>query len=313
MVPGGPGPRRGRRRDPDRRQRQRPHRPSGRWRQERVFCARRSGGSAAPTSMPCRSSGASTCSWATPTAPTTSGSSRRSSRSFARATSTSWDRGGRARSSRAPCQRFTGTSGHRSPPGSSTGSTRASFSDIHCGMRGITTDALRAHGPAVTVVGVRVRDGAQVRAHGPADDGGAGPLPEGSGGTPQPPQAGRLVLTLPGCVDQPSGDVRLRGRLLPRASRASFCSRSVCCSTLPLSFGPITIGSVTLSVYWMLLGMTLAVRRDFRASSWARSRPSSTTTAARIAIVCSGSSRTTEPWRSPPFSSSWACCRPSRW
>ena len=29
--------------------------------------------------------------------------------------------------------------------------------------------------------------------------------------------------------------------------------------TLPLSFGPITIGSVTLSLYWMLLGLTLGI------------------------------------------------------
>jgi glycosyltransferase involved in cell wall biosynthesis len=29
--------------------------------------------------------------------------------------------------------------------------------------------------------------------------------------------------------------------------------------TLPLSFGPITIGPITLSLYWMLFGMTLAV------------------------------------------------------
>ena len=29
--------------------------------------------------------------------------------------------------------------------------------------------------------------------------------------------------------------------------------------TLPLSFGSISIGSVTFSLYWMLLGVTLAV------------------------------------------------------
>ena len=42
------------------------------------------------------------------------------------------------------------------------------FSDIHCGMRGITLEALEAHGPALAVVGVRVRDGAEVGAHGAA-------------------------------------------------------------------------------------------------------------------------------------------------
>ncbi len=29
--------------------------------------------------------------------------------------------------------------------------------------------------------------------------------------------------------------------------------------TLPLSFGPIVIGPVTLSLYWMLFGLTLSV------------------------------------------------------
>ena len=29
--------------------------------------------------------------------------------------------------------------------------------------------------------------------------------------------------------------------------------------TLPLSFGPVTIGPISFSLYWMLLGLTLAV------------------------------------------------------
>ena len=60
------------------------------------------------------------------------------------------------------------------------------FTDIHCGMRGITFDALVADGPSVGVVGVRIRDGAEVRAHGPSHRGGAGDVPEGSRGTAQP-------------------------------------------------------------------------------------------------------------------------------
>ena len=47
-------------------------------------------------------------------------------------------------------------------------STRASFTDIHCGMRGITRDALERMDLQSAVVGVRVRDGAQVGAHGAA-------------------------------------------------------------------------------------------------------------------------------------------------
>ena len=53
------------------------------------------------------------------------------------------------------------------------------FSDIHCGMRGITRDALEPHEPAVAVVGVRVGDGAEVGAHGPAHDRGPGHVPQG--------------------------------------------------------------------------------------------------------------------------------------
>ena len=35
---------------------------------------------------------------------------------------------------------------------------RSRFSDIHCGMRGITRDALVPHGAPVRVAGVRVGD-----------------------------------------------------------------------------------------------------------------------------------------------------------
>ena len=52
-------------------------------------------------------------SWATPTAPTTSAGSRRSSSDSARATSTSWARAGRARSSPARCRACTSTSARR--------------------------------------------------------------------------------------------------------------------------------------------------------------------------------------------------------
>ena len=41
----------------------------------------------------------------------------------------------------------------------------SSFSDIHCGMRGITRDALERHAPRVAVLGVRVGDGAEVGPH----------------------------------------------------------------------------------------------------------------------------------------------------
>ena len=47
------------------------------------------------------------------------------------------------------------------------------FSDIHCGMRGITRAALERMGLRSQSLGVRVRDGAQVGSHAPADRRGA--------------------------------------------------------------------------------------------------------------------------------------------
>ena len=65
------------------------------------------------------------------------------------------------------------------------------FSDIHCGMRGITRDALRADGPRVPVVGVRLGDGAQVGADGAAHHRGAGHLPQGPRGPALATTSGR--------------------------------------------------------------------------------------------------------------------------
>ena len=99
------------------------------------------------------------------------------------------------------------------------------FSDIHCGMRGDLARRLRAHEPRVAVLGVRVRDGAEVGAHGSAHCRGSRPLPQGSRRAREPPQARRLDRALEGGLDQPARDVRLRRRLLrpeagPRAPRA---------------------------------------------------------------------------------------------
>ena len=86
-----------------------------------------------------------------------------------------------------------------------------------------------AHGSAVPVLGVRVGDRAQVRAHGPAHHRGAGALPEGQGRPAQPPQALGLALALVGGLDQPARDVRLRVGLLRAAPGArSAVPRSAC-------------------------------------------------------------------------------------
>ena len=87
------------------------------------------------------------------------------------------------------------------------------------------------------------------------------PLPEGPRRAPEPPQALGLVFAVAGGVDQPARDVRLRRRLLPLQARGSCWPLSACCSRLPLSFGQVTVGPMTLSLYWMLLGLALRVVR----------------------------------------------------
>ena len=54
------------------------------------------------------------------------------------------------------------------------------FTDIHCGMRGISRDALDRMGLTFAVVGIRVGDGAQIRSNGSEDDRSAGHLLQGS-------------------------------------------------------------------------------------------------------------------------------------
>ena len=151
-------------------------RPSLPWLAGRGCSLPPSGASAAPTSMPCHTSAADTWSWATPTARMTFASSRRSSRRCAAAPSMRWGRAGRARSSRARCPPCTGTSARRSRPGSSTALYGSRFSDIHCGMRGITRRRALPDGSGRTVLGVRLGDGAEVGPDGPAHHRGAGHL-----------------------------------------------------------------------------------------------------------------------------------------
>ena len=97
----------------------------------------------------------------------------RSSRSSATAPSSSWARASAATSSPARCRRCTATSARPVTTWILNVIFSSHFSDIHCGMRGITQGGARAHGPALAVVGVRLRDGAQVGPHEAADRGGA--------------------------------------------------------------------------------------------------------------------------------------------
>ena len=89
------------------------------------------------------------------------------------------------------------------------------FSDIHCGMRGITLDALQRMDLQSAVVGVRVGDGAQV---GPPASSATTEVPvrflkDREGGSSHHKRAG-WFSPWQGGVDQPPGHVRLRRRLL---------------------------------------------------------------------------------------------------
>ncbi len=44
------------------------------------------------------------------------------------------------------------------------------FTDIHCGMRSISHDALETHGSRLSIMGIRLGDGSQIGADGAADD-----------------------------------------------------------------------------------------------------------------------------------------------
>ena len=99
------------------------------------------------------------------------------------------------------------------------------FSDIHCGMRGITRDALERMGLRSQSWEYASEMVLKSRPHEAPDGGGADPLPQGPRGAPQPSQALGVVFAVGGGVDQPARDVRLRGRLLPLpAGLRAHCS-----------------------------------------------------------------------------------------
>ena len=101
------------------------------------------------------------------------------------------------------------------------------FSDIHCGMRGITRDALLRMGivsqsweyaSEMVLKSVRM----ELRDHR-----GPGHLPQGPGRSALPPQAVRLVLAVRRRLDQPARDVHPRRRVLPlQARHRPHCPRA---------------------------------------------------------------------------------------
>jgi glycosyltransferase involved in cell wall biosynthesis len=132
------------------------------------------------------------------------------------------------------------------------------FTDIHCGMRGITRDALLRMGlvsqsweyaSEMVLKSVRMQlriDEVPVRF-----------LKDREGRLSHHKRSGWFSPFSAAWIN-------LRAMFIHGAEFFLFKPGIVCLAlgllfTLPLTFGPITIGSVTLSLYWMLIGVTLSV------------------------------------------------------
>jgi hypothetical protein len=134
----------------------------------------------------------------------------------------------------------------------------ADFSDIHCGMRGITREALIAmhiQSQSWEYASEMVLKSVQMelrRAEVPVRF-----LKDREGRLSHHKRAGWLSPWLAGWIN-------LRSMLIHGAEffalRPGLCLLSLGLAiTLPLSLGPVTIGGYTFSLYWMLLGMTLSI------------------------------------------------------
>jgi glycosyltransferase involved in cell wall biosynthesis len=132
------------------------------------------------------------------------------------------------------------------------------FTDIHCGMRGITRDALLRMGlisqsweyaSEMVLKSVRMQlriDEVPVRF-----------LKDREGRLSHHKRSGWFSPFSAAWIN-------LRAMFIHGAEFFLFKPGIMCLAlgllfTLPLTFGPITIGSVTLSLYWMLIGVTLSV------------------------------------------------------
>ena len=78
-------------------------------------------------------------------------------------------------------------------------------------------------------------------------------------GRRQPPQAVGLVFAVGRRHGSTCARCSSTARTSSCSSRASLFLALGLLLTLPLSFGPVTIGPITFSLYWMLLGVSLAV------------------------------------------------------
>ncbi len=132
------------------------------------------------------------------------------------------------------------------------------FSDIHCGMRGITRDALLRmdlqskgweYASEMVVKSVQM----ELRiAEVPVTF-----LKDREGRVSHHKRAGWLSPWLAGWSNLRS--MLVHGAEFFALRPGLFLLAIGLALTLPLSLGPVSIGSFTFSLYWMLLGMTLSV------------------------------------------------------
>lgn len=134
----------------------------------------------------------------------------------------------------------------------------ARFSDIHCGMRGITTDALRRMGLtsqsweyASEMVLKSVRMGLDT-VEVPVDF-----HRDRNGRLSHHKRAGWLSPFQAAWINLRAMFIYKAEFFALKPGLAAFVLGLLC--TLPLSFGPVRIGHIVLNLYWMLLGVTLAL------------------------------------------------------
>ena len=171
----------------------------------------------------------------------------------------------------------------------------STFSDIHCGMRGITRDALArmdlrsqsweyASEMVLKSVHMELRT-AEVPVT----------LPQGPRGAAEPPQARGLVLALAGGLDQPARDVRLRLRLLPLQAGPRAAGARAAADACRSASANIELGACRPLAQLAVPRRRAPRRRCCRRSSSAASRRCCSTTPAGSGVAGCASSRTRAP------------------
>ena len=92
---------------------------------------------------------------------------------------------------------------------------RSNYSDIHCGIRGVTREALDKINITSRGLGIRQRDGPESCAIESRQRRSAHQVLQGSGGPIQSSSSRGLAIILDGWMGEPKGNAGLRGRFVP--------------------------------------------------------------------------------------------------